>query len=519
MTPLAYPVVLSIVVTTFLTCAWQILWFLWLKPRKVERFLRQQGLNGTPYSLLFRDFREMARMIKQARPITPFSNDIAPFAFPFVHHNMEKYGKLFFTWIGPRPVLNIMDSDMLKEIFSRIYEFEKPRLKALGDVFLYGLLNIEGEKWATHRKIMDPAFHLEKLKVMVSPLPFSAREMMRTWEEQSVGGEVDVWPHLERMSSNVISRAVLGSSYEQDKRIFVLQKKLMRLAIKASQFAWIPGSSFLPTTMRKRMSKIDRELKSFLKDMVIAREKALKEGGAEEEDLLGSILKSNRKEIEKSGQQNGMSVEDVVQECKFFYLSGQDTTTLFLTWTMILLSKYKNWQERAREEVLQVFGDKKPDFEGLSRLKMVSMILNEVIRLYGTVPLTLRTVYETTKLGHIQIPAGVQLYVPLLLIHRDQDRWGDDANEFNPERFSVGASTATKNELAFLPFGYGPRTCIARNYVLLEAKAVLAMVLQNFSMELSPSYKHAPTPLISLKPQYGAPLVLTRIKPNLPFGT
>lgn len=253
--------------------------------------------------------------------------------------------------------------------------------------------------------------------------------------------------------------------------------------------------------------------------MVIAREKALKEGGAEEEDLLGSILKSNRKEIEKSGQQNGMSVEDVVQECKFFYLSGQDTTTLFLTWTMILLSKYKNWQERAREEVLQVFGDKKPDFEGLSRLKMVSMILNEVIRLYGTVPLTLRTVYETTKLGHIQIPAGVQLYVPLLLIHRDQDRWGDDANEFNPERFSVGASTATKNELAFLPFGYGPRTCIARNYVLLEAKAVLAMVLQNFSMELSPSYKHAPTPLISLKPQYGAPLVLTRIKPNLPFRT
>jgi len=126
--------------------------------------------------------------------------------------------------------------------------------------------------------------------------------------------------------------------------------------------------------MRKRMSKIDRELKSFLKDMVITREKALKEGGAEEEDLLGSILKSNRKEIEKSGHQNGMSVEDVVQECKFFYLSGQDTTTLFLTWTMILLSKYQNWQERAREEVLQVFGDKKPDFEGLSRLKMVRIV-------------------------------------------------------------------------------------------------------------------------------------------------
>lgn len=112
--------------------------------------------------------------------------------------------------------------------------------------------------------------------------------------------------------------------------------------------------SFLPTTLQKRMSEIDHEMKGFLKDMVITREKALKEGGAEEEDLLGSILKSNRKEIKKSGHQKGTSVQDVVQECKVFYLSGQDTTTLFLTWTLILLSKYKKRQDRAREEVLQV---------------------------------------------------------------------------------------------------------------------------------------------------------------------
>lgn len=149
----------------------------------------------------------------------------------------------------------------------------------------------------------------------------------------------------------------------------------------------------------------------------------------------------------------------------------------------------------------------------------VSMILNEVLRLYAPVPLTLKTVHKTTKLGHIQIPAGVQLFLPLLLIHRDQDILGNDANEFNPERFSEGVSKVTRNELAFLPFGYGPRTSIAGNYVLLEAKAVLALVLQDFSMELSPSYKHASTPLVTLKPQYGVPLILTQIKPNLPFLT
>lgn len=140
----------------------------------------------------------------------------------------------------------------------------------------------------------------------------------------------------------------------------------------------------------------------------------------------------------------------------------------------------------------------------------VSMVLYEALRLYSGVVLV-RQANKRVKLGNFSFAPGVQLALPMLLIQRDPELWGDDADEFKPERFSGGLSNASKHQMAFFPFGGGPRICLGQNFALMEAKIALAMILQRFSFELSPSYVHAPRTVITIQPQHGAQIILHRI--------
>lgn len=122
---------------------------------------------------------------------------------------------------------------------------------------------------------------------------------------------------------------------------------------------------FLPTKNNMRMRQIDREVKSRLKEIIMKRQRAMEAGEAPKNDLLGILLESN------SGD-HGMSIEDVVEECRLFHFAGQETTAVLLVWTMIMLSHHQQWQDQAREEILEVIGkNNKPNFDALSRLKIV----------------------------------------------------------------------------------------------------------------------------------------------------
>jgi cytochrome P450 len=132
---------------------------------------------------------------------------------------------------------------------------------------------------------------------------------------------------------------------------------------------------YLPTKNNRRMKQISRETGTLLMGIIAKREKAIQNGEATKDDLLGTLLESNMREMRQNGKSDsslGMSTRDMIEECKLFYFAGQETTSVLLTWTMVVLSMHTEWQEKAREEVLQHFGKEKPDFDGLSRLKIVS---------------------------------------------------------------------------------------------------------------------------------------------------
>jgi cytochrome P450 len=121
------------------------------------------------------------------------------------------------------------------------------------------------------------------------------------------------------------------------------------------------------------MKQIAAEIGSILKGIIAKRENALKAGEATSDDLLGLLLESNMAHCRGDGNSNaGITTDDVIGECKLFYFAGMETTSVLLTWTMIVLSMHPEWQDRAREEVMRVFGAGTPDYDGLSHLKIVS---------------------------------------------------------------------------------------------------------------------------------------------------
>lgn len=138
----------------------------------------------------------------------------------------------------------------------------------------------------------------------------------------------------------------------------------------------------------------------------------------------------------------------------------------------------------------------------------VSMILHEVLRLYPPVTALFRYACRRINIGGFSVPPGVEITLPLLLFHHDPMYWGSDADEFHPDRFADGVAKASMDQLAFYTFGWGPRICLGQNFAMIEAKMALAMILQNFTFEISASYTHSPITVITLQPQHGAPIIL-----------
>ncbi|KAG8363627.1 hypothetical protein BUALT_Bualt19G0042100 [Buddleja alternifolia] len=460
----------------------------------------------------------MKMMVKEAKskPIINFSNqDVVPRVIPFILEALKNYGQNCFMWFGPRPAVIVFDPEAIREVLSKSYIFQKPTASnPLSRLLARGVAVYETDKWAKHRKLINPAFHVEKLKHMLPSFYLSCADMLSKWEKivPSEGSrELDVWPYLQSLTSDAISRTAFGSNYEEGRKIFELQKEQAEFIMQANRSVYIPGSRFLPTKSNKRMKETVKEIESSVLRIINKRIKAMEAGEASSDDLLGLLLESNFKEIQQRGNRFGMSLKEVIEECKLFYFAGQETTSTMLVWTMVLLSKHKDWQVRARDEVLQVFGRGKPDYQELNNLKIVSMIFHEVLRLYPPAVMLARITQTESKLGKVTLPAGVQLMLPLIMLHNDCKIWGDDAKEFNPERFSEGVMKATQGRLIYFPFGWGPRICIGQNFAMLEAKMALAMILQHYSFDLSPSYSHAPHTVITLQPQHGAHLILHRL--------
>ncbi|XP_016498238.1 cytochrome P450 734A1-like [Nicotiana tabacum] len=502
--------------------------YLWLRPRKIEEHFAKQGIRGPPYKFFIGNAKEIVSlMLKASSQTMPYSShNILPRVLSFYHHWKKIYGATFLVWFGPTPRLAVADPDLIREIFTTKSEFyEKneahPLIRQLeGD----GLLSLKGEKWAHHRKIITPTFHMENLKLLIPGAASKVIEMLEKLTQNSKNGEIEIevseW--FQTLTEDIVAQTAFGRSYEQGKAIFRLQAQQMVLASEAFQKVFIPGYRFLPTRRNIKSWKLDTEIKKSLMKLIQERThdwgKEMQENGPK--DLLGLMIQASMKESSLSSSINSslnhnsainssmITANDIAEECKTFFFAGEQTTSNLLTWTTVLLAMHPQWQDLARDEVIKVCGSRDiPSKDDLAKLKMLSMILNESLRLYPPIVATIRRAKADVDLGGCQIPLGTEVLIPILAVHHDQAIWGSDANEFNPARFSEGVARAAKHPVAYIPFGLGVRQCIGQNLAILQTKLTLAIILQRFTLRLSPQYKHAPTVLMLLHPQYGAPII------------
>ncbi|XWS09146.1 hypothetical protein CRYUN_Cryun40dG0061000 [Craigia yunnanensis] len=197
----------------------------------------------------------------------------------------------------------------------------------------------------------------------------SVETMLEKWKGQE-GKEIEVFQEFRFLTSEVISRTAFGSSYLEGEKIFDMLKKLSIIMARNLFKARIPVINyFWKTADDIESEKLVKGIQESVMEIVKKREDKVVSGEADKfgSDFLGLLVNAYHDLVEK----NRLSLEDLVDECKTFYFAGQETTNSLLAWTVLLLAIHRDWQEKARREVIEIFGNQNPHSEGIAKLKTV----------------------------------------------------------------------------------------------------------------------------------------------------
>jgi cytochrome P450 len=202
-----------------------------------------------------------------------------------------------------------------------------------------------------------------------------------------------------------------------------------------------------------------------------------------------------------------MSEKQLIDNLATFLAAGHETTAKALTWTLYLLARAPEWQERVRTEVENVAGSSSIDAQHLDRLPITRSVLKESMRLYPPAPVMTRRAAQDLTLGGIPLAMDTLIMIPIFAVHRHRKLW-DDPDRFDPTRFDPERE-AKYPRTQFMPFGFGPRTCIGATFAMMEATAILATLVRAARLEWDG--KHAPEPIsrVTLRPRGGMPLVVS----------
>ncbi|RVW14992.1 Cytochrome P450 714A1 [Vitis vinifera] len=312
---------------------------------------------------------------------------------------------------------------------------------------------------------------------MVSLMVDSTTSMLSSWESLIDGrgvADIRVDDDLRSLSADIISRACFGSNYSKGRQIFSKIRTLQVILSKGGLHIGLPGLIYIPTKSNREIWRLEKEIDSMILKVVKERIET-----TQEKDLLQMILDAAKTYGDEDKLSTNVAADRfIIDNCKTIYFAGHETTATAASMALVLLAAYPDWQARARAEVLETCSDGVPDADMLRRMKMLTMVVQETLRLYPPGTFVVREALQDMKIRDLVIPRGVSFWVPIPVLHQDPELWGPDAHQFNPERFSHGTAGACKNPQAYMPFGVGPRVCVGQHLAMIELKLISEWILQ-----------------------------------------
>jgi cytochrome P450 len=399
----------------------------------------------------------------------------------------NKYGDVAQIQLGNFPMYMLCNPELVHEMLvEKPEKFHKSEMLHRALEFAgNGLVTNEGDSWKRQRKLAQPAFHHKRIEGYAQMMVAQTCTTLESWGS---GRPIGIFHEMMKTTLQIVAQSLFSTDVsDQVERLGELSATLLEGA--NDRLTIVPFlADKLPTPKHRREALALRDLHALIDSMIQARHRQNNDTG----DLLSMLLNARD---EATGEP--MSDQQLRDEIITLILAGHETTAVALTWAWYLIAQHPEVEAKLRTE-LAPFARAALSLGDLSRLPYTEMVIKETMRLYPPAGGVMRSPIEDVKIGEYVFPKGSTIAVSSYVMHRSAQNF-PNPESFSPERFSP-EHEAEIPRYAYLPFGAGPRICIGNMFAMLEARLILATVLQHYTLALVPGQRIVPKQLFTTRP-------------------
>jgi cytochrome P450 len=355
-----------------------------------------------------------------------------------------------------------------------------------------------GAEWQRQRRIIDPAFEGGRLRDTF-PAMWAAGEAAVARMQP---GLREVEADMSHAAADVIFRTLFSLPIEDAiaAQVFDQFRAYQRTQPILNAAAFLPLPRWMPRGHRAETRRTAQAIRSLITRLTAARMAEIAAGTAPD-DLATKIMTTADPE---TGAR--FTTDEMVDQVAIFFLAGHETSASALGWTLYLLARYPDWQDRVAAEAEAALAAG-PDFAVMGRLRTARDVFREALRLYPPVPMMVRETTRPECFRDRALPRGAQIVLSPWHLHRHERLW-DNPDGFDPGRWQTENGKQCLRK-AFLPFSAGARVCTGAGFAMVEGPLLLAMLVRAFRFATVPGKVPVPVAYLTVRAQDGIWLSVT----------